>query len=189
MFARTERLLLRPGWADDAPALTDAIAHPQVAQMLTHVPWPYDVADAEQFLSTPHQPHAPNALIFLRTAGKPRLIGGIGLNATEAGMELGFWIAPAYWGLGFATEAGRAVVAMARHTLRLPQLRAAHFMDNPASGHVLRKLGFERTGQAAARASRARQGAVLAIDYILDLAGADSCPDDRMSEATPRLAA
>lgn len=188
MFARTERLLLRPGWADDAPALADAIAHPQVANMLTRVPWPYGKADAEQFLSDPHQPQAPKALIFLRTAGKPKLIGGIGLNAAEGGMELGFWIAPAYWGLGFATEAGRAVVAMARHTLRLPELRAAHFIDNPASGRVLRKLGFERTGHAAPRTSQARRAEVLAVEYSVDLTQAEESGAQRMC-ATPLLAA
>ncbi|MBU6251728.1 MAG: GNAT family N-acetyltransferase [Alphaproteobacteria bacterium] len=188
MFARTERLLLRPGWADDAPALTDAIAHPQVAQMLTQVPWPYGVDDAVQFLEAPQQPDTPRALIFLRTAGKPRLIGGIGLNTADSGTELGFWISPAYWGLGFATEAGRAVVSMARHTLRLPRLGAAHFIDNPASGHVLRKLGFARTGHAVPRASKARQGEVLAVTYQLDLTQAEDVVDNRMC-AAPLLAA
>lgn len=188
MFARTERLLLRPGWADDAPALTEAIAHQHIAQMLTRVPWPYGLADAEQFLAAPHMPHMPRALIFLRTAGKPKLIGGIGLNASDVGAELGFWIAPAYWGLGFATEAGRAVVSMARHSLRLPELRAAHFLDNPASGHVLRKLGFERTGQAAPRASQGRQSDVLAVSYRLDLGSDEDVVTVRMRTAS-RLAA
>ena len=41
MFARTERLLLRPGWAEDAPALARAIADEQVVRNLATAPWPY----------------------------------------------------------------------------------------------------------------------------------------------------
>lgn len=188
MFARTERLVLRPGWTDDARALTEAIGHPHVTQMLAHAPWPYGLDDAERYLAMNAALKVPHALIFLRTAGKPKLIGGIGLQEGAAGMELGFWIAPPYWGLGFATEAASAVIAMARDSLRLPLLRTTHFIDNPALGHVLRKLGFERTGQAAPRTCLARQADILAIDYALDLAAANNGLESRM-RAAPLLAA
>ena len=38
MFAITERLLLRPGWAEDAPALARALGDERVARNLTRVP-------------------------------------------------------------------------------------------------------------------------------------------------------
>jgi RimJ/RimL family protein N-acetyltransferase len=177
MFVRTERLLLRPGWADDASALVDAISHAPVARMLTRAPWPYELADARDFLSRPHTPAAPSFLIFLRTAGKPRLIGGIGLTPQGDAAELGYWITPGHWGLGFATEAGRAVVDMARHSLRLPRLHASHFVDNTASGHVLTKLGFTRTGKIKPMTSSARVGEALEIDYCLELDERSGCVD------------
>jgi RimJ/RimL family protein N-acetyltransferase len=40
--------------------------------------------------------------------------------------------------------------------MNLPQLRAMHALDNPASGNVLRKIGFRPTGRIALRHSRAR---------------------------------
>jgi hypothetical protein len=46
MFARTERLLLRPGWAEDAPALRQAIADEMVVRNLAVAPWPYSLRDA-----------------------------------------------------------------------------------------------------------------------------------------------
>ena len=46
MFARTERLTLRPPWPEDAPALLAAIGHAEVARMLARVPWPYGAEDA-----------------------------------------------------------------------------------------------------------------------------------------------
>lgn len=177
MFVRTERLLLRPGWADDASALVDAISHAPVARMLTRAPWPYELAGARDFLARPHTPAAPSFLIFLRTAGKPRLIGGVGLTPQGDAAELGYWITPDHWGLGFATEAGRAVVDMARHSLRLPRLHASHFVDNTASGHVLTKLGFTRTGKIKPMTSSARVGEALAIDYCLELDERSGCVD------------
>src|SRR4029453_3588759 len=53
MFARTERLLLRPGWAEDAPALARAIADEQVVRNLATAPWPFALEDAEAFLAAP----------------------------------------------------------------------------------------------------------------------------------------
>ena len=40
MFARTERLLLRPGWQEDAPALARAIGEEAVVRNLATAPWP-----------------------------------------------------------------------------------------------------------------------------------------------------
>ena len=46
MFARTPRLLLRPGFPEDAPALAAAIADEAIARNLANVPWPYRMRDA-----------------------------------------------------------------------------------------------------------------------------------------------
>lgn len=184
MFARTERLLLRPGWADDAAALHDAIAHEAVAMKLARVPWPYGVDDAAAYLAAQAERAHPHMLIFARTAGKPRLVGGIGLEVTGRAAELGFWISPPYWGLGFATEAARVVVDAARSSLPCRKLVAHHFVDNPASGNVLRKLGFYRTSRVIARPCLARGRDVPSYDYVLDFAGQDDCPDDTMTGRT-----
>src|SRR3546814_16245662 len=93
-----------------------------------------------------------------RTASAPRLIGGVGLDRRQGGaVELGYWVARPYWGLGYATEAGRHMIDLAR-MLGISRLTAAHFPDNPASGAVLRQLGFRPTGRRLARASRGRRG-------------------------------
>lgn len=158
MFARTERLLLRPGWLEDAPALAKAIGEEAVVRHLATAPWPYDETQAREFLGQPIDPGQPRFLIFARTGGAPRLVGGCGISPSpEDGLEMGYWIARPYWGLGFATEAGRQLVRIAR-AMNLPKLSAGHFLDNPASGAVLRKLGFRPTGRVAQRYSLARGG-------------------------------
>jgi RimJ/RimL family protein N-acetyltransferase len=156
MFARTPRLLLRPGFPEDAPALAAAIGDEAIVMNLAVVPWPYTLRDAEAFLASPRDPVLPAFLIFERTEGAPRLVGSCGLGRRPSGaVELGYWIARPFWGSGFATEAATALIDIAR-TLGLRQLEASHFIDNPASARVLDKLGFESTGLIAPRMNCAR---------------------------------
>jgi RimJ/RimL family protein N-acetyltransferase len=147
MFARTDRLLLRPGWAEDAPELARAIADEQIVRNLATAPWPYALKDAEAA-------GTDNA----RRAGRP-------LGDEEAWHDR---IARPYWGQGFATEAAHALIDIAR-TLKLPRLEASHFVDNPASGRVLEKLGFVPTGLSAARYSCARGAEAVSKLYRLRL--------------------
>ena len=147
MFIRTENLLLRPGWVDDAPALTEAFAREDVVMTLATAPWPYSVDDAVAYLGRDRSAHEADLLVFLRTPGAPRLIGGVGIADRSGQSEIGYWIVPSHWRRGYATEAARAVVAAARDSLRIDRLVSGHFTDNPASGAVLRKLGFTETGQ------------------------------------------
>ena len=155
MFAVTDRLLLRPGWAEDAPALSRAIGDFAVVRNLARVPWPYALGDAEAYLARPQPADRPRFLIFLRDTAE--LVGGIGLHdAADAEVELGYWIARAHWGRGFASEAGQAVVDLADASLRLPRLASYHAVDNPASGRVLAKIGFRPTGGYDLRPSLAR---------------------------------
>ena len=169
MFARTERLLLRPGWAEDAPELARAIADEQVVRNLATAPWPYRQEDAEAFLAAPRDPVMPSFLITERTDGAPRIVGSCGLGRRPSGsVEMGYWIGRQHWGKGFATEASRALIEIAK-ALKFPRLEASHFLDNPASGRVLEKLGFVATGMSAERYSCARGGEAMAKIYRLRL--------------------
>ncbi|QIK95309.1 GNAT family N-acetyltransferase [Sphingomonas sp. HDW15A] len=156
MFARTERLLLRPGWAEDAPALARAIADEMIVRNLANAPWPYGLAEAEAFLAAPKDPILPNFLLFARTDGDPVLVGSCGLIRKASGaIALGYWIARDHWGRGYATEAGRQLIEIAR-TIGIERLDASYFVDNPASGRVLEKLGFMATGLRGPQFSCAR---------------------------------
>jgi RimJ/RimL family protein N-acetyltransferase len=177
MFARTPRLLLRPGFPEDAPALAMAIADEAIVRNLATAPWPYRMRDAEAFLASPRDPVLPSLLIFERTAGAPQLAGSCGLGRRPSGsVELGYWIATPFWGRGFATEACSALIDIAR-TLGLARLEGSHFVDNPASGRVLEKLGFEPLGIIAPRLSCARGAEVPARLMRLQLA-CDECEED-----------
>ncbi len=168
MFARTERLILRPSWPEDAEPLAKALSNPDIARNLVSLPSSFDEAQAEQWIEGPHDPRLPDFLAFLRTRGAPRLIGGAGISRRENGkLELGYWIERSHWGLGFATEATRAVMRIARAT-GLMGVRAGHFIDSPASARVLRKIGFHPTGVIEPRLSRARGGEAPIVEFEYD---------------------
>ena len=179
MFARTKRLTLRPGWPEDAPALTHAIAHEQVAVMLSRLPWPYTEQHAVDWLSTPRASDEVSLNVFAHDFAAdetaPRLIGGVGLHPVhddDSGeVEIGYWLTPEAWGRGYATEAGRAMLGMARYAVGIRRLVGRHALDNPASGNVLRKLGFRPTGQGrmfSVARDRDVDCATLALDFDED---------------------
>jgi RimJ/RimL family protein N-acetyltransferase len=178
MFARTPRLLLRPGWAEDAPALTAAIADEAVVRNLARAPWPYGEEDARAFLASWADATMPRFVMVQRTAAQPRLIGCIGMepDGTDA-VELGYWVARPFWGLGYATEAGRHMIDLAR-TLGIGAIKASHFLDNPASGAVLRKLGFRPTGRVVMRASTGRASEAPTAEYVRQVEAPGNDPAD-----------
>jgi RimJ/RimL family protein N-acetyltransferase len=184
MFVRTQRLTLRPGWPEDAADLAREIGHESVVRNLARAPWPYPVEAAESFLASFADPLELKFLVFEHADGATRLVGGAGIHPLpDEPHELGYWIAPHAWGRGYASEAGTAVLRAAR-ALGIRKVTAGHFADNPASGRVLRKLGFRPTGQLRATYSQGRGVEVPTMRYACDLAddglgGLD--PDARMA--------
>ena len=106
MFARTERLLLRPGWGEDAPALFQRDrATSAIVRNLATAPWPYRLADAEAFLTRERAPaRRPACLIFLRTRRRAAAGRRHRLRPTRptASVELGYWIARPLLGPGLS---------------------------------------------------------------------------------------
>lgn len=171
MFHRSERLFLRPIWPEDWQGVLSGISDEGVVRNLARAPWPYGEAEAREFASRPFDSSQPTFLVT--RASDAAVIGCTGLSPVEGSgamgegaVELGYWIARSFWGQGYATEAGRAVIAIAR-VLGLGEIHGSHFFDNPASGAVLRKLGFEPTGHVVRRHSYARGEEVEAAQYRL----------------------
>lgn len=187
MFARTQRLTLRPGWPEDAAALTAAIAHEAVAHKLARLPWPYTVEHATEWLAQLSRPAEVSRLILAHEGGHARIVGGIGIHPDGDAHEIGYWLTPDAWGRGYATEAGRAMLGIARYGMGLKRLTSGHFIDNPASGRVLTKLGFRPTG-VVVRHCLAQGVDKPCATLELDLSESDSAGESDNAGA-PRLAA
>ncbi|NMF82887.1 GNAT family N-acetyltransferase [Nodosilinea sp. P-1105] len=145
----TERLILRPFTQADVPTVTDLAGVRQISEMTLSIPYPYTEADATAWISQHPQLWAEGkAIDYAITRYDVSLCGsvGLGLNPDHNLAELGYWIGQPYWGLGYATEAARAIVAFGFTTLELNRINATHFSDNPASGRVMEKLGMRCEG-------------------------------------------
>lgn len=178
MFVRTQRLTLRPGWPEDAATLARAIGHESVVRNLAVVPWPYTIEAAQTFAASFESSTEPKFLIFEHQGGTVRLIGGMAIGPFEdEAHEIGYWITPDAWGRGYATEAGAAVLRAAR-AAGIRRVAGRHFLDNPASGRVLRKLGFRPTGRVSSFYSHGRGETGPAAHFEIDLDEAGSADND-----------
>jgi len=146
----TAQLVLRPFTLEDAPLVQRFAGNREVAANTTNIPHPYPDGAAEMWINS-HAPlwaerQAMTLAITEREGGA--LVGAIGLSitATDRRAELGYWIGRPYWGRGFATEAGRAMVDHGLGPLGLHRVMARHLARNPASGRVMRKLGMTQEG-------------------------------------------
>jgi len=188
MFIRSERLFLRPGWPEDWQELLARIADESVVKNLAKVPWPYTADDARWFASQPQHPRCPHFFVTLPSSSEPaKIIGCVGLAEDDGEVELGYWFSRDNWGRGFATEAARAVLRLAK-VLGHRELVAGHFIDNPASGAVLRKAGFVPTGKLRRRFSLSRGYETQSVEHRIVLGEPSDC-DGGGDEAAPMRAA
>ncbi|WBY18012.1 GNAT family N-acetyltransferase (plasmid) [Erythrobacteraceae bacterium WH01K] len=161
----TERLVLRRPELGDVEAIVSIVGDWDVARRLARVPYPYGTDDAHFFLDEV----VPSEWVWAITLiGDDTLIGAVGLTPEEDrnSAELGYWLSPAHAGKGIATEAATEVVRFGFESLRLPLVTSGYFEDNPASGRVLRKLGFIETGPGE-RSSMAAGSTVPSVEMEL----------------------
>ena len=147
VLLETERLILRPPRAADIGRFVPLMADYEVAKNLSRVPHPYTEDDASAYIVKAAAGWASGEDFGFSILRKfdSAYVGMCGVHPSRGG-ELGYWIGRPFWGKGFATEAVGRAVAFAFRELEVEGLRAAWFHDNPASGRVLRKLGFAREG-------------------------------------------
>ncbi|HEV7960481.1 MAG TPA: GNAT family N-acetyltransferase [Rhizomicrobium sp.] len=142
----SERLILRPPRHADIQAMTVWLGDYQVSRNLARVPFPYSEADAEDFVAKRGRHGDGHYAFTIARKADNLFMGGIGLHLEDAGHEFGYWLGKPFWGLGYASEAARALALFAFESLDAPFLCAGRFHDNPASGHVLAKLGARHNG-------------------------------------------
>ena len=156
----SERLILRPARPSDVSAMTVWLGDYDVAKMLARVPYPYSEGDAENFIAEA----SPHRFAIVRKQDG-LFMGMIGLHPDED-YEFGYWLGKPFWGRGYATEAAHRLVTYAFVELDRQTVHAGWFVDNPASGHVLAKLGARHNGSRM-RDCRARGRKILCHEMLL----------------------
>ncbi|MEM8554915.1 MAG: GNAT family protein [Pseudomonadota bacterium] len=143
----TERLILRPLRVSDAGLIALYVGDVRVAEMTRSIPHPYPPGAAEAFIAKANNPARSEDVWAMehRASGRDELVGTIGLARKEGGSaEVGYWVAPAFWNVGFASEALQALLEA--NPQNLTRVEACVFQGNPQSARVLMRAGFEYTG-------------------------------------------
>lgn len=146
----TVRLLLRELRDEDANALAIALCNLSISRNTSSIPHPYSIADAVDFIERQKSKNSTSVKKVVTLKSAPHeLIGSVRLHINPANRrcELGYWIAEPHWSHGYATEAAAFMVDYAFSVLKFPEVSADYNTDNPASGHVLYRLGFFETGK------------------------------------------
>ena len=146
LLLETDRLILAAPTAADAEAVFQRYAGD--ADVTRYVGWPRheSIADTQGFLafSAANWDRWPAGAYLIRARRDGRLLGGTGLGFEQANRAMtGYVLAKDAWGNGYATEALRAMVDLAR-SLEVSHLFALCHPEHRASWHVLEKCGFER---------------------------------------------
>ncbi|MEI9997048.1 MAG: GNAT family N-acetyltransferase [Rhizomicrobium sp.] len=145
----TQRLILRAPMMADTTAIVAILGDYEVAKNLAQVPHPFmerDFHDALQRDAAEREKGDCHRFAVTR-AMDGALIGLCAVERIAGGIwDFGYWYGRPYWGQGYATEAGRPILRFAFDDLGAEMLMAGWFFDNPASGRVLEKLGFETVG-------------------------------------------
>jgi ribosomal-protein-alanine N-acetyltransferase len=146
----TPRLLLRALRPADLDDLYSYASDPEIDR---YTPWTRyrsvaeAQADLDQFLAE-YERDGLGAWGIQHRADR-RLIGITNLSLPHPHhrrVEIGYTIARAYWGKGFATEAAQALVAFAFQRLDLVRVEAVCLPANRASARVLTKIGMQFEG-------------------------------------------
>lgn len=140
----TKRLALRAPQLEDAKTVAMLANDRRIAENTARIPHPYNVSDAEGFISGVNK--AGGEVAFLITLRDETIIGACGVATLEDAPEVGYWLGAPYWGQGYATEALHAVIDYAFADLDHAALHAGARVTNPASRRVLEKCGFQWTG-------------------------------------------
>ena len=146
VILHTERLTLRELSLADIPALAAILGDPEV--MRFSVRGPLNEKATAEFVEWSNRCYVadgfgPWAVIEVASG---LLAGFCALNREEVDradeVEIGYRLAPAFWGRGLGTEAALATLAHGYENLKLDSIIAIVQPANVASVRVINKVGF-----------------------------------------------
>lgn len=162
----TERLILRRFVLDDAEKVAAICNTEEVWKNTLALPHPYTVECGKKWIQNHDKNFSDNRYydfaITDKTTGELYGCMGMAVDTNSNMGELGYWVGPAYWNKGIATEAARAMIEYGFKIKKFHKINATHYLYNPASGRVMEKAGMEKEG--------VRKSHVWKIDRFVDVA-------------------
>lgn len=144
---KTERLLLRPFTTEDAEEVFACWeSDPDVAKYMfwcSH----NDVEESKNWVREEQgKIDDENWYRFALVIRDTGALIGTGLIYFEEEVncwEIAYNLGKKYWGKGYVTEAMQEILSFAQKELGIKEIVGRYAKENPASGNVLRKLGFQ----------------------------------------------
>jgi ribosomal-protein-alanine N-acetyltransferase len=138
----TQRLILRPLRLTDALTIQRIFPSWHMARYMSAVPWPYPKDGAVSFIrkiALPGMRERKHWLWAITRKGNDTLIGVVHLRRGKT--NRGFWIAPAFHGKGYMSEAVAAVNEFAFTKAGFKKLVISNAKTNLASRRIKQKTG------------------------------------------------
>jgi RimJ/RimL family protein N-acetyltransferase len=151
VVVETERFALRPLRKSDVGLIEMHASDVRVARMTQDIPHPMPPGAAEAHIRQSHMPNRTTDVWAIdgTANGQAEVMGLISLERLDRKQsEVSYWVAPAFWNGGIATEVVEALLAA--NPLASHQIFASVFQDNPSSARVLTNCGFAYLGDAEA---------------------------------------
>ena len=154
MIAETERLILRRECAGDLAIWLEHMNTPQVMDKVGGVQTAEKVAEGFARMAEDDVGEPPFLFVALKADGT--LIGKCGLapvgtevapDALRGQVQIGWTLRADHWGHGYATEAARAMLALAFERYALAMVYSQTSERNRASWRVMERLGMTRLAQ------------------------------------------
>ena len=142
-----------------------------VAQMTATIPHPYPPGEAERFILAARAATACGDALMLAVTLKNKAQTLIGVASAQQGagpgVDIGYVVAPAFAGRGYASETVAALVDAVFNLTEARTLFADSRVINPASRRVLEKSGFNFV-DTGLKELRARGGKHPCDNFRLD---------------------
>lgn len=143
----TDRLVLRKLVPEDLPALIRHVNNPKIAAQVLNIPHPYGEPDAAFRLAFVQQGFVQQLRVVFAIAKKDtnEVIGeaGIHFNKDRKSAEIGYWLGESCWGMGYTTEAVKAILEYGMRVHQLEMIYAICKKDNVGSQRVAEKSGMQ----------------------------------------------
>lgn len=142
----TERLVLSQLQEGDIPFVTEYLQDKIFSDLTSNIPYPYTREHAEFWMKMSRESFENNTGYTFAVRNKEgNILGAIGLHDREDDKaELGYWMGKPFWNKGYITEAATALIGFGFQELQLNKIYATYFLQNPASGRIMEKVGMEQ---------------------------------------------
>lgn len=148
---RTGRLVLRPLRRSDEGLLTFYAGDKRVAENTRSIPHPLPPGAVEAFIGRALSSDRKEDVWVMdgSETGLAELLGVVGLERlSHDRSEIGYWVAPAFWNAGFASEAVQGLLDA--NPQKVATIFAEVFQSNTPSARLLTNSGFDYIGDAEA---------------------------------------